>query len=166
MVDNNGKQNQKSCLTLILVTPNCVKQPKYMNQHPFINNSNQMNNIANDMVTNQIDKYNELGSLTLNNKNYNDVQLNKRFEPNVLLCDPLSTNESYLPITIVANENILDTNQHSSDILLNARPKYCCTLEVKFIRYADYPVYYNFKYIFSLFDYFFFLNFILFHYYQ
>lgn len=117
---------QKSCLTLILVAPdrmqaNCMSQP-----HPLATDY-PMNDAPKKMQTNQI-----TSTMTPNIDQLDD---NSRSTSTTISCDQILLNETVIPIKYFTNDRH-STAPLSSDKVLSSKANYCCTLEVKFIRYV------------------------------
>lgn len=117
---------QKSCLTLILVAPDRMSQP-----HPLTDDY-PINDVLEEMRPCRT-VCNESGTLTPNTASQLDD--NSRLTSATVSCDPLLLNETIIPIKFIADDSH-SSSSPSNSIVLNSKAKYCCTLEVKFIRYV------------------------------
>lgn len=53
-------------------------------------------------------------------------------------CETVSPNETIIPIKYLSHDENIDYNQHDSMVSsIQSSPKYCCTLEVKFVWYGS-----------------------------
>lgn len=127
MVDNGM---QKSCLTLIMVAPDRMQTNRVSQPHPFTSDY-PMDNESKELRSIRPSS-NESDVFTPNTEQLND---NSSSASTTIACDPLRLNEAIIPIKYIANDTHLNAS-HSNDIELNSKTRYCCTLEVKFIRYV------------------------------
>lgn len=104
----------KSCLTLILTSSNPPNEQNTDIQHES----------TNELIFNEIDKNSSIETNQLSFKMNRTIVHSESFN------ESLKTNETIIPIKYE------ETNIQQQDITsTETSPKYCCTLEVKFVWY-------------------------------
>lgn len=123
----------KSSLTLILETP--ISNPSNSYQRPI---SDCLSEYSCDIYRN--DK--EMNSNGLS-------KMSRTLDRSESLNEPLASNETIVPIKYLSQDDDSDSDQEQQDpqgISVDTSPKYCCTLEVKFVWYwRTFKVLLNFK---------------------
>lgn len=117
----------KSCLTLILASPNT-------------NNDNSANiSVVDDKLKNQIIlNDSDINSCSVDmNRNQLSYKMNRTFVRGESFNQSLDGNETIIPIKCASNDENNDSNQLLNiNAVTETSPKYCCTLEVKFVWYG------------------------------
>lgn len=110
----------KSSLMLILETPKLNLSHSYQRPVSVCFNESLQNNAHNekDMNSNQLPKS------------------HRTLIRSESLTDPLPSNETIIPIKYLSHDENINYNQQDTENSVETSPKYCCTLEVKFVWYG------------------------------
>lgn len=118
----------KSCLTLLLTSPNS-------------NSSSEKNStdVGATESSNEIIPEKNGNEMNLEmNLSQSAHQMNQTIVRNESFNQTLDKNETIIPIKCLSHEEKCDSNQFlNNDASTENSPKYCCTLEVKFVWYES-----------------------------
>lgn len=121
----------KSCLTLILAAPSTSTSTGTDNSE----NISVDDKLKNQMIPNDSD----INSCSVDmNQNQLSHKMNRTFVHGDSFNQSIDTNETIIPIKCASNDENNDSNQLLNiDAVTETSPKYCCTLEVKFVWYGN-----------------------------